>query len=83
MSKRFITAGIAGALFAIVAAVAPAQAEDVRVSLGLSPKHPVAGYGYNKYMEAVKAEVGDKLEFKVHYGGALLGLKASSSPARG
>lgn len=76
MSKRFITAGVAGALFAIVAAVAPAQAEDVRVSLGLSPKHPVAGYGYNKYMEAVKAEVGDKLEFKVHYGGALLGLKA-------
>jgi len=76
MIKRLLIPGLAGVLFAIMATIAPAQAEDVRVSLGLSPKHPVAGYSYNKYMEAVKAELGDKIEFKVHYAGALLGLKA-------
>ena len=53
------------------------HAKELKISLGLGPKHPLADAGYGAFNEVVERETNKSLVPKMFLSGALLSIKAS------
>jgi len=71
---------VAAGLF-LVAGTAEA-AKEIRVSLGVGPKHPIAANGWVPYTEAVEKASNGELKFKIFVGGQLFSLTATLAGVR-
>jgi len=68
---------IAGLAVATMVAAMPALAKEVKVSLGVSPKHFGYSEGWEPYAKRVEAQTNGALTFKFFLGGSLLTQNAS------
>jgi len=57
-------------------------AKEIRVSLGVGPKHPIAANGWTPYIEAVERATDGELKFKTFVGGQLFSLTATLAGVR-
>jgi len=66
-----------GLAFAISCGSAASSAKELKASLGLGPKHPLADAGYGAFNAVVERETNNGLVSKMFLSGSLLSIKAS------
>lgn len=75
-------AGVAAFAVALGIAGGAYAAKEVRVTIGVGPKHPVATDGWPTHVKSVEAETKGSVKYKLFVGGALLDIKATLNGVR-
>ena len=70
-SAQFVV-GMAIAVFA-----SAASAKDIKISIGLGPKHPISSAAYATFAEVIEKESNKGLSAKIFHSGALVPLRGS------